>query len=59
MQDIYPQEADFRLYKKIVVWIKTSSDQRYSLMVNESITVGRLKEMLHAKFGIDADNKRL
>ena len=59
MQDIYPQEADFRLYKKISVWIKTSSDQRYSLMVNENITVGRLKEMLHAKFGIDVDNKRL
>ena len=28
MQDIYPQEADFRLYKKICVWIKTSSDER-------------------------------
>ena len=35
------------------------TNERYSLMVNENITVGHLKEMLHAKFGIDVDNKRL
>ena len=49
----------FCLYKKIRVWIKTNSGERYSLFVNEKHNVGRLKMMLNGKYGLDIMNKQL
>ena len=62
MLDVYPHlngKNELCLYKKICVWIKTSSDEQYSLFVNEKHNVGRLKMMLNGKYGLDIMNKQL
>lgn len=45
-------------HKKIQVWIKTDPIYLYSLTIRY-VTVGELKEMLHAGFGLDVKGKIL
>jgi hypothetical protein len=45
-------------YHKILIWIKADPVHLCSLLVRD-ITVGQVKEILCAEFGLDVENKRL
>ena len=59
MNDIYPQVSEFRLYKKIRLWINTSFNERYIAYWWTRTLVDRLKELLHANSGIVMDKKKV
>jgi hypothetical protein len=46
-------------FKKTLIWIKIDPIHLYSLTVRDHVKVGELKEILHAEFGVDVEDKIL